>query len=279
MRYRIIADSSCDLPSDFLKDDGIDFSVVPLKISIDGKEFVDDDTLDIKAFINAMRLGKNTGTACPSPDAFCAEFKKNMHSICITISQMLSGTYSSAVLGASLAKEENPDIKAEVVDSYLTSGGMILMIMKLKEYIKEGLDYEAIVEKIKEYQKTICVRFVLQDLGNLVKAGRMSRVAGVFASALSLCPICGDNTKGEIKVFEKVRGSKAAISHLADTVKEKLEKEKDFPVIITHCDNEEQAQSLKDMLLERYGLKNVSIFPQRGLASFYAAYKGLIMAF
>ena len=147
MRYRIIADSSCDLPSDFLKDDGIDFSVVPLKISIDGKEFVDDDTLDIKAFINAMRLGKNTGTACPSPDAFCAEFKKNMHSICITISQMLSGTYSSAVLGASLAKEENPEIKAEVVDSYLTSGGMILMIMKLKEYIKEGLDYEAIVER------------------------------------------------------------------------------------------------------------------------------------
>ena len=49
MRYRIIADSSCDLPSDFLKDDGIDFSVVPLKISIDGKEkeyFIDVEIQD-----------------------------------------------------------------------------------------------------------------------------------------------------------------------------------------------------------------------------------------
>ena len=101
MRYRIIADSSCDLPSDFLKDDGIDFSVVPLKISIDGKEFVDDDTLDIKAFINAMRLGKNTGTACPSPDAFCAEFKKNMHSICITISQMIAQNPSPEITAPS----------------------------------------------------------------------------------------------------------------------------------------------------------------------------------
>ncbi|MBQ7094105.1 MAG: DegV family protein, partial [Clostridia bacterium] len=57
MRYRIIADSSCDLPSDFLEKDNIDFSIVPLTITIDGKEFVDDDTLDMKAFLNAMRTG------------------------------------------------------------------------------------------------------------------------------------------------------------------------------------------------------------------------------
>ena len=39
MRYRIIADSSCDLPSDFLEKDDIDFSIVPLTITVDGKDY------------------------------------------------------------------------------------------------------------------------------------------------------------------------------------------------------------------------------------------------
>lgn len=279
MKYRIIADSSCDLPMDFLKEDDIDFSVVPLKIMIDGKEFIDDENLDMKAFINAMRLSKNTSTSCPSPAEFAHEFKKNMQSFCVTMSKMLSGTNNSAELGAEIAKEEIDGLKANVIDSLLTSGGIALIVMKIRDCIKEGLDYEAILEKAKEYQKSICVRFVLQDFGNLIKAGRMSRVAGVFASALSLCPVMADNGKGEIKVLEKVRGSKAAISHLANTVEEKVEREKDFPVIITHCDNLEQATYLKDLLLERFGLKNVQVFHQKGLAGYYASYKGIIMAF
>lgn len=279
MKYRIIADSSCDLPSDFLEKDDIDFSVVPLTITIDGMEFVDDDSLDMKAFINAMRSGKTMSTACPSPSAFADEFKKNVHSIGVTISQNLSGTYNAAVQGAEMAKEEIEGLKAEVADSFLTSGGMVLMIMKLREWIKQGLPYEEIVENVRAYQKTICARFVLQDLGNLVKAGRMSKVAGVFASALSLCPVCGDNGNGQIVVLEKVRGAKQALSHLVDTVAEKVNKEGKFPVVISHVDNEEQAKLIKDMLSERFGLDDVMILPARGLVAYYAAHKGIVMCF
>ena len=279
MRYRIIADSSCDLPSDFLEKDDIDFSIVPLTITIDGKEFVDDDTLDMKAFLNAMRTGKTMTTACPSPSVFADEMKKNIHSVCVTISQNLSGTYNAAVQGTQIAREENEEIKAEVADSFLTSGGMVLMIMKLRQWIKEGLPYEEIVENVRAYQKTICARFVLQDLGNLVKAGRMSKVAGVFASALSLCPVCGDNGNGQIVVLEKVRGAKQALSHLVDTVAEKVKNEGKFPVVISHVENEEQAELIKNMLFERYGLDNVMILPARGLVAFYAAYKGIVMCF
>lgn len=280
MKLRIVADSSCDLPQDFIKeDDCVDFSVVPLTIHLNDKEYVDDEKLDMKEFIAAMKASKTTGTACPAPEKFAREFCKNDESIGITISKNLSGTYNSAMMGREMAKEENPNAKCEVVDSMLTSGGMILMIMKIKEYVKAGLSYETVVEKLREYQKTLHARFVLQDLGNLVKAGRMSKVAGVFASALSLCPVCGDNGNGEIVVFEKVRGAKTAISRLADTVAEKVKKEKDFPIVITHCDNEEQALHLKKLLDDRFGLKDVKVLHTRGLAGFYANHKGIIMCF
>ena len=279
MRYRIIADSSCDLPSDFLEKDDIDFSIVPLTITVDSKDFIDDDSLDIKALLDVMRTGKSMGTACPSPSAFAEEMKKNTHSICVTISRNLSGTYNAALQGAEIAKEENPELKAELADSFLTAGGMVLMIMRLREWIKEGLPYDEIVEKVRAYQKTICARFVLQDLSNLVKAGRMSKVAGVFASALSLCPVCGDNGNGQIVVLEKVRGAKQALSHLVDTVAEKVKSVGKFPVVISHVDNEEQANLIKNMLFERYGLDDVMILPARGLVAYYAAAKGIVMCF
>ena len=41
------------------------------------------------------------------PEAFAEEMKKNTHSICVTISRNLSGTYNAAVQGAEMAKEEN----------------------------------------------------------------------------------------------------------------------------------------------------------------------------
>ena len=279
MNYRIVADSSCDLPLNFLEKDGIDFSLVPLKLLIDGKEFVDDETLDVKAMLNAMRSCKRSSSACPSPEEFAAEFRKNLHTFCVTMSSALSGTHNSAIVGADFVRDENGEAKISIVDSLLTSGGMALMIIKLRDWIKEGLDFHVITEKLKSYQKTLCVRFVLQDFTNLVKAGRMSRVAGVFASVLSICPIMADNGKGEIVVHQKFRGAKLALSNLADTVQEKLKTVRDFPVVITHCDNFEDASSVKNMLLERFGLKDVHIFPMRGLASYYASNKGIIMAF
>lgn len=279
MKYRIVADSSCDLPLDFLEKDGIDFSLVPLKILVDGKEFVDDEHLDIKAMLNAMRSCKRSSSACPAPEEFAAEFRKNEQTFCVTMTSALSGTYNSAVLGSGFVQEENAAAKVSVFDSLLTSGGMALMVMKIRDLIHEGLDFSAISERIRAYQKTLCVRFVLQDFNNLVKAGRMSRVAGVFASALSICPIMADNGKGEIVVHQKFRGAKLALSNLADTVQEKLRSLKDFPVVITHCNNLEEALSVKALLYERFGLNDVHVFPMRGLASYYASNKGIIMAF
>lgn len=279
-KIRIVTDSSCDLPSDFLENTGIDFSIVPLKVIVDGKEFVDDDTMDVENLLAAMKASKNSSSsACPSPEEFAAEMRKNEKSICLTMTSALSGTYNSACLGAGFVREENEKAKAEVIDSLSTSATLILLIMKLKEYITSGMDFETVYEKIMAYQKTLKLRFVLFDLSNLIKTGRMSKVAGVFASVLSLCPVLGDNGKGEIKVMDKVRGVNQAISHMANLVEEKLKTTKDFPVVITHCDNEEHANVIKNMLAERFGLKDVHIFPMRGLASFYANHKGIIMSY
>ena len=54
----------------------------------------------------------------------------------------------------------------------------------------------------------ICAAVVLlEDLSNLVKNGRISKVAGLLGGMLSLRPIMGDDGHGSIAAIEKVRGT------------------------------------------------------------------------
>lgn len=281
MKARIISDSSCDLPDDFLEKDGIDFSIVPLKIIVGDQEFIDDEDLDTRELLRAMKEYKEaSSTACPSPENFAQELRKNMENYVITITSGLSGTFNSARVSKEMVAAENPDSKIALFDSLATSSKMILMIMKLRDMIKaDRFDFESISKKLADYQDTLELKFLLQDLSNLVKTGRMSKVAGVVASALSIVPICRADENGEIQVIQKIRGVKRALSKLADSVEDKLKSDHDFPIVITHCNNPSQAQSLKEMLESRFNLKEIYIFPMRGLTTYYANDQALLMAY
>lgn len=281
MKSRIVTDSSCDLPSDFLEKDDIDFSIVPLTIIVGDRQFIDDETLDTKELIVAMKACKTASqTACPSPEDFSSELRKNKVSYIVTLTSGLSGTFNSARVAREMVLEENSDLKIGLFDSLSTSPFMILMIMKLRDFIKiETMDFETICEKLADYQKTLKLRFILQDFSNLIKTGRMTRVAGAVASALSVFPICRSDEVGKIEVVEKVRGIKKAFSNLANLVEEKLKTHDQFPVVITHCNNPSQAQSLKELLEQRFELKEIYIFPMHGLTTYYANDKSILMSF
>jgi DegV family protein with EDD domain len=281
VKPRIISDSSCDLPKDFLEKDGIDFSLVPLKIIVGDHEFIDDETLNTKELIAAMKAEKTaTSSSCPSPEDFAAELRKNKESYVITMTSGLSGTYNSARVAKNMVLEEDDSLKISLFDTHSTSPLMILMVMKLRDLIKAGeLDFDAINQKLALYLETLNLRFLLQDLSNLVKSGRMNRVAGAVASVLSIMPIFRSDDKGEIQLVTKARGIKKALSSLANMVEEKVQTQPQFPVVITHCNNLSQAEILKDLLEKRFDLKEIYIFPMHGLTTYYSNDKGLLMAF
>ncbi|MDP2843217.1 MAG: DegV family protein [Acetobacterium sp.] len=281
MKPRIISDSSCDLPKDFLDKDGIDFSLVPLKIIVGDREFIDDETLNTKELIAAMKAEKTaSSSSCPSPEDFATELRKNKESYVITMTSGLSGTYNSARVAKDMVLEEDASLKISLFDTHSTSPLMILMVMKLRDMIKAGdIDFDTISDKLAAYLETLNLRFLFQDLSNLVKSGRMNRVAGAVASVLSIMPIFRSDEKGEIQLVSKARGIKKALSSLANMVEDKVKIQPQFPVVITHCNNLSQAEILKDLLEKRFDLNEIYIFPMHGLTTYYSNDKGLLMAF
>ena len=96
--YRIIVDSCCDLTPEMKADER--FVSVPLVLSVDGVDIVDDDTFDQKDFLARVAASKESPhSACPSPELFKEEYGRVDGDVyVITLSAELSGSYNSACL-------------------------------------------------------------------------------------------------------------------------------------------------------------------------------------
>lgn len=273
MKYQILVDSASDLLSDYYTDPEIGFKVVPLTIHVNDKEYVDNDSLNIQEMLANMHASKKSSSACPAPQSFLSEFDNAEYTFIVTITSKLSGCYNSAVVAKnSYSKPEN----ICVIDSKAVSGTEMLIVDKLIELIKQDLPYEQIVKEITEYRDKRSLYFILQKFDNLVNNGRMSKIAGLIASKLVIRPIC-IAYEGEIKIAKKIIGIKNTFTKLVQMIGEKAKDFSKETLIITHCFAEEEANYIKTDLEKKCNFKEIRILPMRGLCSYYALEKGLII--
>ncbi len=277
MKYKIIVDSSCDLTKDYIDNSGVDFSIVPFTVNVGEKAFIDDQNLNTAELLNALEdfEGKPI-SACPSPQTFLDYLDGADKYFIITISSKLSGSFNSGLVAKNLFA--NPK-DVFVIDSKQTSGSMILIVEKLVEMIKLSLPFESICEQINKFvEEKLELLFTLNDYSNLVKNGRMTTLQAVIATTLRIKPIC-EAQDGEIKIIKKLLGSKRLMKELVSVIAQKANKTKPSKCIITHADNLDGAEQLKKGLLAKNLFKNIKILPMKGLCSFYAMRKGLIICF
>lgn len=278
-KYGIVVDSSCDLLSNEVQVDGIDFTIIPLNIVVGKQEFVDDDNINVASMLVEMSHVKDASkTSCPSPGDFMEAYKKSDVVFCFTLTSALSGTNNSANLAKMQLEEEDGLRKVYVCDTKSTAGQMILCINKTIDCIQKGLSFDEIVQEVEEYNKNLEVIFTLGSYDNLIKTGRMSNFAGAIASTLNIRVICRGNAEGEIQMVKKTRGQKAAYAAMVDLMVAKKSLD-NLDIYISHCDNIEAAQVIKEMILNKSQSAKVHIRDCKGLTSFYTMKSGVLIGY
>lgn len=276
--YKIISDTSCDLTKKEIKDLGIEY--VPFKISIDGKDFTDDENLNIDDFLEAMESTENPiHTACPSPYDYLKiiEENKDKDIYILTISSKLSGSYNSAKVAEAEAKEKFENLKIHVIDSKAASAGTTRIALKLLDLVKEK-DFEEVVKEIEKDTNLETTMFVLESMKNLIKNGRIKKTAGLIANVLNIRPIMISND-GEIELFEINRGMKKSLDKMIKAIESKCKIEKPDLITISYVANKERAEKLKEKIEELYEDVKVHIRHTNGLSSGYADIGGIVIAF
>lgn len=280
MKIEIFADSCCDCTPAMRNILGL--QTVPLTLRVPNIcEYVDDDTLDIPQLLSQMAQCKEPiKTACPSPEAYAEKMRSAEACFVVTLSSKLSGSYSAAMLGRDLVLDEFPEKKIFVVDSESASAGELRLVLALHDWIAEGLEFEEIQQKVVKMVAKMRTLFVLEDLSNLVKNGRISKAAGLLGGMLGLRPIMGENGHGEILCLEKVRGTAKAMSRLVDYVQDFTKDCKNLVLVIAYCNCLERAQDLKKTIAERCAsIAEIILVPTRGVSTMYANNGGVVLAF
>ena len=278
MKWNIVTDSSCDLFPMSRSEGELQISSVPFIISVGDRDFIDDETLDLPTLLTAMEHPRCAShTACPSPNAWLEEFMKADNIIAITISSQLSASMNSAVIARDLALKEDPQKKIALLDSCSTGPELVLCVRELERLIQSGADFDSIVLSAKDYLAKARVLFALCSFHNLVKNGRMNKMAGFVARALNMWGIGSGSDEGRIVIEGKTRGAGRALELLLSKMEEK-----GFSgsrAAISHCANLPLAEKLKDRILDRWPHAEVTLLPTRGLCSYYAERGGLILSF
>ena len=281
MTYNIVCDSSCDLQPTVLQPGRVNLEVVPLRITVGEREFLDNAELSIPMLLAEMAAEKSaSGTACPSPAAFARAFETADCSICFTISSNLSGTYNAAVMGRNMVLEEHPEKKVCVIDSKSTSGAMVLLVRKAQALLEaeEEPDFEAVCNQLRTYQASLRTVFTLECFDNLIKNGRMRPLVGNLLHTLGIHVIADATPQGTIHVCGKARGE----AKTYQAIVEHMRNSKDCTgaeVVLSHCENLTGALRLKELMLTELPVKDVTILSCRGLTSFYAMEHGLIVGY
>ena len=277
MKWNIIADSSCDLFDLEKANEDITYLNVPFIINIETQEYTDDEKLDTSALIAKMKESKKaSSTACPSPEAWFEKMDKGSYNILVTISKNLSGSYNSALIATQMFNENVGEGKAAIVDGRATGPAAVLAVRKLTQLISEGLEFEEVISRTEKYIEDMRTVFALSSFDNLIKAGRMGKLAGVLAASLDFRGV-GVEEDGRIKFKAKVRGKKKMIQTMIDVMRENAFNGGE--VVISHCHNEVLAQKLCDEINCVWKDTNITVMPTRGLNSYYAENGGLIVSY
>ncbi|MBC8591510.1 DegV family protein [Wansuia hejianensis] len=278
MKYKIVADSSCDLNKEIKEK--VDIDLVPFNISVDDEHFRDDESLNVNHLIQAMKNSPNpVKTSCPSPGDFLEKYKEGDNVFAVTISANLSGTYNSALLAKDMAMDSDSNKFVHVFNSKSASIGETLIALKIDELIKKGLGNMEIVTKVEEYIGGMKTFFILESLDNLIKNGRISKTKGIIASVLNFKPIMGSDEEGNIKLIENHRGTKKSFNRLVELIGETGKDFQDKILAISHANAIDKALGLKEKIEKIYNFKEVIVVETKGLSTAYANDGGVILAY
>ena len=276
--WHLVSDSSCDLYELEGTEGKMDFATIPFSIRIGGKEYVDDENMNVGEMLEANETHSEMAqTACPSPEAWREKFSVPGPVIAFTISGALSGCYNSALIGRNMVLEDEPDKQIAVIDTKATGPEVSMLIWRARDLILAGKSFEEIEKDLNETADRIHTSFALISYHNLIKSGRVSRLIGFIAGHLGFWGIGMGDEKGEIVIRGKARGSKSMVRFLVEEISKVGIAGKQ--IVISHCQNLKDAEALKKALEAAHAGIEVLVQAARGLDSFYAEREGLIVGY
>lgn len=246
----VVTDSNCHLPSALCQE--LEIHVVPLPFVWDNTTYLDDVDMGPREFYARLRTSHSLPTTSgPTPGSFKEKFESLASDGKPILAILVGDTFSSTFTTAKLAKDMLPDIDLTLINSSSNSMGLGFQVLAAARAAKHGFGRDEIMSIVERVRQRSGVVFSVSNLDYLRRGGRISHIQHFLASTLRLVPIL-EVRGGPIKLVERVRNQKNAISRTLDLVAERLEGERPIRMAVVHADAEAHAWEMTKAVRDRF---------------------------
>lgn len=253
MKVAVVVDSTSYLPTNILEK--YDIYTIPLNVIINGDVYKEDE-IDHSWYYEQMANSDELPTTSqPSIGDYILLLESLYRDgytdvISFHLSAEISGTYQSAVS----ASKSVEGINVHVVDSQLACTPLGFLVL----YAAENKDKKSLEELLSELddmrqKENLNAYFLVDDLTNLQRGGRLSNAQALIGGLLKIKPIL-EFIDGKIVAVEKIRTQKKAMAKIEDKLAEAFEahKDKHITACLIHANVPELGEAYLKELKEKF---------------------------
>jgi len=255
MAVKILTDSTSYIEKNV--ESLLDIKVISLNVIFGNESFKERD-IDNEVFYKMMEEKGIPTSSQPSVQELYDEMEKMVqngdHILCIFISSLMSGTYSTAHLVKEMILEVYKNAEIEIVDSTSNCMQLGFSVIVAARAALEGKSLDEVKEIAQLNIKRSRFLFVPDTLKYLKKGGRIGSASALIGNVLKIIPILTVEN-GVTTILTKVRTKKKAVTTMTDKMFEDIEEYGVGEIIVHHINAYDEAVELIKVLEAKLKVK------------------------
>ncbi|SNZ05106.1 EDD domain protein, DegV family [Terribacillus aidingensis] len=257
MKIAVMTDSTAYLTPE--QREAFDIHMIPLQVIFDDATYEEEVDISTAEFYEKIKqqksLPKTSQPVVGKVIEKLEELSKTYDAvISIHLSSGISGTYQSMVAADDMV--EGIDVYA--YDSELSCMPQAYYAMEAAQMVKQGASVEAILERLDEMKQTMIAYFMVDDLSNLQRGGRLNGAQALIGSLLQVKPVLHFEDK-VIVPYEKIRTKKKALSRIKSLFAEQAAGGDKMRACFIHANRPEEAEALRAEMQAEYPNSEIDV--------------------
>ncbi|KRM59267.1 hypothetical protein C5L31_000842 [Secundilactobacillus malefermentans] len=254
MKIAVVTDSTSYLSKDEV--DRYHIHVVPIPVIMDGRSIDEGVDISTSDFYERLRTTQSFPSTSQPPlgEMITLYNKLADEGYDAVISIHLASTISGFVNQLKNIAPTIENIKVIPYDSQITVKLMGYLAIEASKMAEQGKDVDEILTHLDDIRDSMDELFIVDDLQNLVRGGRLSNASAFIGSVLKIKPLLTfDDQTHEIVAFEKVRSRKKALARV-ETLFEEAQQKVDYPLraLVIHANDEAAGKTWRDTIQAKY---------------------------
>ncbi|MED4534103.1 DegV family protein [Metabacillus fastidiosus] len=250
MKTAVVTDSTAYITKEMREQ--LNIHMIPLSVIFDGETYREEIDITAEEFYNKVKEeGKLPTTSQPPIGEFVALFEKLAEEydavVTVHLSSGISGTFNGAVSAGTIVG----NIQVYPFDSEVSCLAQGFYAIEAAKMANAGRAPEEIIARLEEMKKSMRAYFMVDDLTNLKRGGRLNSAQALVGSLLQVKPILHFENK-LIVPFEKIRTRKKALNRIFELFDQDAGLKVPMDAVIIHANRQEEAEKIKEDFQSKY---------------------------